>query len=332
MGKKPFLIDVPVLIIFFVRPEPLSKVFEQVKQARPSKLYLFQDGPRVGHPSDLENIKQCREIFDQIDWPCNVYKNYQETNKGCFPATYLAHKWMFGKEEYGIVLEDDVVPSQSFFPFCKELLEKYKDDSRINMICGMNNLGQTQNDDNSYFFTQRGSIWGWASWARVVNNWDENYSILNDRRTLDLLKTKIGKGLFYPLYNSALRHKKKGMANFEIYFGLSQHLNSALNIVPTKNMISNIGVDIETTHSVDNIKKLPKSIRRIFFMKKHEIEFPLKHPKYLIENVEFTKKHDKLMGTGYPMIKIFRKFESALYRIIYGDFKSLKIGLKRRFK
>ncbi len=331
MEKKSYPMDVPVLLIFFNRPKFTKKVFDQIKKARPSRLYLFQDGPRVNKTTDLENISLCRAIFEKIDWQCEVFKNYQETNNGCFPATFLAHKWMFAKEEFGIVLEDDVVPSLTFFKFCKELLERYKDDERINMICGMNNLGITDSGPNSYFFSQRGSIWGWASWARVVNNWDENYDILDDANSLDLLKKKLGKAMFLPLYKSALKHKNKNIKNFELFFAFSQHLNSTLNIVPAKNMISNIGVGPETTHSVDSLKKIPKATRKLLFMDKHEIEFPLTHPKYIIENAGHTKRHDKLMGTGRPVIQFFRRMESVIYRGLLGDYKSLKNGLKRRF-
>ena len=130
-------IDLAVLLIFFCREQPFQLVFEAVKQARPSRLYLYQDGPR--NEKDALGCQKCREIAQNIDWECEIHKFYQETNLGCDPSEYIAQMWMFETEDMGIVLEDDDVPSQSFFLFCKELLEKYKDDSRIQMICGMNN-------------------------------------------------------------------------------------------------------------------------------------------------------------------------------------------------
>ena len=136
--KKEWKVDVPVLLIFFARPDTLEKVFESIREARPSTLLLWQDGPREGRPDDIENIEKCRKIVENIDWECEVHRFYQEENKGGDPSEYIAQKWMFETEEMGIILEDDDVPSQSFFPYCKELLEKYKDDTRINMICGMN--------------------------------------------------------------------------------------------------------------------------------------------------------------------------------------------------
>ena len=113
---KPFLVDVPVLILFFNRPQQLSQVFEQVRNARPSKLFLYQDGPRGEH--DLPGIKACREVTDQIDWDCKVHRMYQEKNYGCDPSEYISQKWAFSMVDKCIVLEDDDVPSVSFFTFC----------------------------------------------------------------------------------------------------------------------------------------------------------------------------------------------------------------------
>ena len=129
---KPFLVDVPVLILFFNRPQQLSQVFEQVRNARPSKLFLYQDGPRSEH--DLPGIKACREVTDQIDWDCEVHRMYQEKNYGCDPSEYISQKWAFSMVDKCIVLEDDDVPSVSFFTFCKEMLDKYEQDPRITMI------------------------------------------------------------------------------------------------------------------------------------------------------------------------------------------------------
>ena len=154
-----FDVDVAVLMIFFNRPEKLKLVFDQVKKARPSKLYLYQDGPRQGRNDD-EGIRACRAIVDQIDWECEVNKNFQEKNVGCDPSEFNAIQWMFKTEEKGIILEDDDVPSVSFFRFCKEMLDKYENDTRIFKISGMNNFGKMNENYASYFFTPLSSIWG----------------------------------------------------------------------------------------------------------------------------------------------------------------------------
>lgn len=311
---KSSLIDVPVLLIFFSRPGCFEKVFEQVKKARPSKLFLYQDGPRKGNERDKDGIKKCREIAENIDWDCEVYRYYQEKNVGCDPSEYIAQKWAFGYVDRCIILEDDDVPTQSFFPFCRELLERYKDDQRINMICGMNNL-ETVNSPYSYLFSMTGSIWGWATWRRVVDEWENDYAFLTPGYDRDKLFDSLR---MHSLY-SAKRlqtwesNKASGVEHYETILGLGQYVGNRLNIVPTKNMIINIGNTPEgSTHSASGIEEIPHGLRKIYTMKSYELEFPLKHPKYVIEDVEFQKKMNRLMGIGHPVIQFYRKVERAI--------------------
>ncbi len=329
MAKFKNNIDIPVLLIFFVRPEPLSKVFEQIKIARPSKLYLYQDGARDGREDDVTNVKLCRNIVKDIDWECEVFYMYQEKNYGCDPSEYISQKWMFEKEEYGIVLEDDDVPSQSFFPFCKEMLEKYKDDDRIGVICGMNNLG-TYDCTNSYFFAQTGSIWGWATWKRNYDQLDPEYKWMDDAYIMNIFKDRIGIKSFDYLMKTINVHKRLGKEHYESILGSFVLLNSKLNIIPSKNLISNIGIGADGTHAVDSVDKLPKGVRQVMHMNAHELEFPLKHPEYVLEDTIYKKKLDRIMGNGYTLITAYRTLESVFYRILAGDLQSVKKGIKRR--
>lgn len=326
-------IDVAVLILFFNRPALLEKVFEQVKLARPSKLYLFQDGARPNRPDDIENVKKCREIVANIDWKCEVHTNYQEKNNGCDPSEYLAQKWMFETEEMGIVLEDDDVPSQSFFPFCKELLEKYKDDKRINIICGMNNCEISEHCPYDYLFSTSGSITGWASWKRVIDEWSEKIDFIKDEYAVVQFKNRY-KNHFVPqqYIDTYIAHNNSGRAHYESIMSSNALNQSRLNIVPTKNMISNIGNVGESTHGVADITLLPKGIRRIFNMKTYDYDFPLKHPPFVIEDMIFLKKINRIMANGHPFVQLFRKFESMFYRFKVGDFSMLGRVIRRLTK
>lgn len=309
--KQP-KIDVAVLLLFFVRTEKTVKVFEEIRKARPSKLFLYQDGPRKNRPNDAKNVAECRAAIESmIDWDCEVHRMYQEENKGCDPSEYISQKWMFSIVDKGIILEDDDVPSQSFFPFCKELLDRYENDTRINVICGMNNLGVTDIKE-SYLFTRYGSIWGWASWRRVVDQWDPQYKWMSDER----VKENIGRKWrnsdnFFKLCH---RHLSSGREHYESILGANVRVNNMLNIVPAKNMITNIGIGEETTHSVNDINMLPRATRKILYMKRNEIDFPLVHPQYVVEDYIWNKAFMRLMGYS-PIVKWSRRIEGLLYRI-----------------
>lgn len=326
---KPALVDVPVLILFFNRPQQLSQVFEQVKKARPSRLFLYQDGARNEH--DLPGIKACREIVSQIDWECEVERFYQEKNFGCDPSEYISQKWAFSKVDKCIVLEDDDVPSVSFFRFCKEMLDKYEHDTRISMIAGFNPEEISKDIPYDYFFATTFSIWGWASWKRVVDQWDEFYTFLDDSFNMQQLEQLIKERKFRSDFiYMCRRHREHRKAFYETIFHASILFNSGLSIMPTRNMINNLGATADSTHFAGSVHTLPKGYRRIFTMKRYEAEFPLKHPRYVIENVTYKKSVYRIMCWDHPWIKIGRSFEELFLNLKYGNFSIITKAVKNR--
>lgn len=330
---KPCLTNVPVLLIFFCRDEQFRKVFEQVKNARPRKLFLYQDGPRPDMASDVDGIKRCREIAEDIDWECEVHKLYQESNKGCDPSGYIAQRWAFSNVDRCIVLEDDCVPCQSFFPFCEELLEKYKDDERINMICGYNHLG-TVDTPYDYLFAENGSIWGWASWKRVVDRWDPNCTFLDDQYTVRLIKQKKTTILGYSghFLEFCMRCKSAGISYHEAANYSSAELNGRINIVASKNMISNIGIAAESTHDADSVHKLPKAVRKLYFSPVYDISKPIKHPKYVIRDKAFDDAVFKMLGLSGPLSKWIRYAELLLLSLRYKGIKATLEKVKKTLR
>src|SRR3954469_1056167 len=173
----------PVLLIIFNRPDTTRAVFEAIRQARPPKLYVAADGPRPNKESDAIRCELTREIINDVDWDCEVHTLFRETNLNCGVAPSSAFTWFFENEEQGIILEDDCLPSQSFFWYCEELLDRYKDDSRVMHIGGNNFLdGWHKDKDYSYYFSRSGHIWGWATWRRAWQKFDFNISLYNKLR------------------------------------------------------------------------------------------------------------------------------------------------------
>ncbi len=319
---KPYKVDVPVALIFFNRPEPLREVFDAIKEARPSKLFLIQDGAREARPNDELNIKKCKDIVAEIDWECEVYRNYSQINLGCGMRIYSGISWCFEHVDRLCIIEDDCKPTIDYFKFCEELLEKYKDDQRIDMISGMNNLETYDVTPYSYIFARTGSIWGWATWKRVWDTVDYELSFMEDEDALRLINNlNQPKRITYDLIrngekkHASLREGDK-LTSWSYQRGMNMYLNSRLVIVPHKNLITNIGLTEDSVHAVNSIKKIPKAMQRLFFMKTYEMKFPLRHPKYIIQDVEFD---EKLYRITYPnkMVMIKRKVESLLRRIIF---------------
>lgn len=313
--------DVAVLMLFFNRPDYLSKVFAEVRRARPSRLFLYQDGPRGER--DMAGIEGCRRVVadDQIDWECQVERLYQERNYGCDPSEYLSQRWAFSHVEKCIVLEDDDVPSPSFFPFCKEMLDRYEHDTRIGMIAGFNSDEVTPGVPSDYFFTTVFSIWGWASWRRVFEQWEADYAFLDDefcmRQTRDLWRVRGYRKYFLDMCR---HHREAGKEFYETIFGMSLVHNHQLCIMPTRNLVTNMGVTADSTHFTASLQTLPRRLRRVFTMPRHEMQFPLRHPRYVMEHVAYKDRVYRTWGWGHPWIKMGYSLEELWNNLRLGNF------------
>ena len=318
MGKE-VLNDVPVALIFFNRPDTFKEVFECVRKNRPSKLFLIQDGARESKPEDAVKVEECRKIASNIDWDCEVVRDYSEINLGCGRRIFTG---------ISNAIEDDIVFSDSFLPFCSELLERYKNDTRINYISGMNHFGVYKDCPYSYFFSNAGAIWGWATWKRVWDDIDWNLDIINDSY---IYKTIIRNGAPYRSTKGLAQRAKQlsedirkgdnpSIWSFHLLF--YAYLETRINIVPKCNLISNIGLS-EGTHISYSYEDLPKEEQALFFGKRYEIGPELIHPKVVFEDRYFnriqeefvypTGWHKFMRGMEYRMIQI-KKFFRGLSR------------------
>lgn len=331
--KHPAKTDIAVLLLFFTRSDTFAKVFEAVRLARPSKLFLYQDGPRG--EGDMAGIEACRKIVsdENIDWECEVHRRYLDHNEGCDPSGFRSHQWAFSLADKVMVLEDDVVPSPSFFPFCKEMLDKYENDERISMIAGFNIDEVSPDCSDSYFFTSAFSIWGWASWRRVAQRWDPSYGFMHDPKTLQRLET-IAKErrLRSDMMQMFRDHSQSGKEYFETIYWADMLLHDSLAIMPAKNQINNIGLTGDSTHFSTELKTTPHRIRRLFTMQRHELTFPLAHPAKVEENKAYLERLYKVNAWNHPWIKIQNSLEELWLNLRYGNFGHISKSFSRRLR
>jgi hypothetical protein len=315
---KPYLVNVPVILYVFVRPDTLKQVFEKIKTARPSVLFLVSDGPRDNVATDKEKIEASRKVVENVDWDCEVHRLYSDINRGMYTTFKITCDYVFQKVDRCIFLEDDVVPSTSFFQYCAELLEKYKNDLRISRICGMNHIGIYNEVNTDYFFSIIAPIWGFAFWRRSYELFYD-FSYGDDKYIMSRLNENTKK---YKNFNKSLL----GYYNNEMYNGheagpefLFRYVEVSqqqINILPKKNMIKNVGYGNEATHASE-LKKMPKGIQNMFNMETYEYNFPLKHPKYVVLDNTYEKKVHKITASYHPFISFYRKCEGLIRKIYY---------------
>lgn len=243
----------------------------------------------------------------------------------------MSHRWAFSLTDKCIVLEDDCVPSQSFFTFCKEMLDRYADDPRVTMIAGFN-TDEKSPVEADYFFTQAFSIWGWASWARVVNNWDGEYAWLDApeqvRRVENIVRRRKYRSDFMDMCRE---HRESGKAYFESIFWSYLLLHDGLAVMPRVNMISNVGMD-SGTHYSGSLATTPRGLRRIFTMGRHDLTFPLRHPAEVAEDFGYKERYYRVNAWGHPWVKVGRSLEELFLNLRYGNFATIGRAIAARIK
>lgn len=315
--------DTPILFIIFNRIETTQKVFAKIKEVEPKYLYIAADGPREQKPGEEKICQEVRDyVLNNINWDCNIKTLFREKNLGYGESVNKAINWFFDNVKEGIILEDDCVPSNSFFSFCFENLEKYRNNEKIMSISGnffdynKNYIDYDYNKD--YHFSMIPHIWGWATWKRAWDKYDFKMNtyknFIKNKNLKKIFEDKksilIWKHLLDQVY---LGHSKTW--DFQWTYTLFYH--QGLSINPNKNLVSNIGFnkDAENCKNENNmLAKIPA----------HLMNSPIQHPKDIIHNKEIDRSTTynhfnigkikyffmkiNLFNTFQPFYKYFKKF------------------------
>lgn len=281
--------SVPILFITFNRLDTSRQVFEAIKRQQPEKLYLFSDGPRKEKSEEAKAVHEVRTwLTSQINWPCEVQTLFLDHNMGPRYAIGHAVNWLFEHEEEGVIFEHDCLPHPSFFPFCEELLERYKNEHRVMHISGNNYLFGRIQHNTSYYFSKHNISWGWATWKRAWKFYDadmQEYKARGEELINVLSKRKRVRAYWTNILNRVYTGQ---ISTWDFQWTFNMWCNHGFAIVPEKNLVKNIGYGdqaIHTGNSKDKLARLPL----------YAMEFPMSHPKtiqpdefaddYYIENI-----------------------------------------------
>lgn len=291
----------PVAFFIFNRPKETEVVFEQIRQAKPPILFLVADGPRSEYQDEDKKCSDVRDIVSQVDWDCHVMTHYAKTNMGCRLRVSSGLDWVFSQVEDAIILEDDCLPHPSFFEFCDRLLDKYKDDDRIFSIAGTTFQPRSRQDSNSYYFSKYPQIWGWATWRRAWNFYDVNmqeWEAIRNSKQFKIMMPDFQVRLYWDHKFQKIYYKKIDTWDFQFIF--ASLLQNAFHVIPNQNLVSNIGFNLDATHT--KIKgKLSERITK-------KINFPLIHPSIILREV----KADQFTESYLYECQIYRRLLNRL--------------------
>ncbi len=268
-----------VLFLIFNRPDKTQMVFTEIRKAAPKRLYVAADGPRPNNISDDKLCKVSRDIIKMIDWECDIKTRFNEVNEGCKLSVSNSINWFFNNEKEGIILEDDCLPVNSFFRFCDEMLNKYRNNQKIAHIGGANFQKGLKRGNGSYYFSKLTHVWGWAGWRRSWDGYDVN--IKNFETFFEIIKSEYLNFSTTAVLHLENQYKKINTGQLNTWDYQYAFLNLKRNtyaVVPNTNLVSNIGFDKNATHTFllnDNLMSASK-----------EITFPLIHPEDIIANLD----------------------------------------------
>lgn len=270
----------PVLLIVFNRPELTRRVFQAIREARPSRLFIAADGARPKQPGEEDLCAEVRRVVRGVDWDGEVHELFRERNAGCRVNVSEGISWFFQHVDEGIILEDDCLPHRTFFRFCSELLQRFRDDERVFKISGTNLLG-TYEIDSSYFYSIYGSIWGWASWRRAWRHYDADLALWPKAKEAEILSSVISSPVERREYEDAFDRTFRGeIDSWDYQWAFARFINRGLTVLPCVNLVENIGFDPQSTHAMDPTHPYAAVPARA-------MNFPLKHPEFMVHDQRF---------------------------------------------
>lgn len=284
-----FKLTTPVAFFTFNRLDTAKQVFARIREAKPEKLYLVSDGPRANREGEAEKVEEVRNyILSNIDWDCQVEKNFAPSNMGCGKRMSSGISWVFENEEKAIFLEDDCVPEMSFFRYAQEMLIKYENDEDVYVICGNNQISKAYDMKEDYAFSHILNIWGWAGYRRTWANYDfdmKDWSYMKKNKVWKEIynfKTRLA---LLSEYDIMYHH---GCDTWDYQVSYMMGKKKGYCIIPKVNMISNAGFSgSDSTHTAEQPEWMD--------LTSSEMEFPINHPK----NISWTKEYDVKLSKFY---------------------------------
>ena len=313
----------PVLFLVFNRPEATAQVFAAIRAARPSRLYIAADGPRPGRPDDSHNCAQTREIALAVDWPCQVHTLLRESNLGCKHAIEEGLDWFFAAEEEGIVLEDDCLPTASFFPFCADLLQRFRQEPRVFSRSGSNFQDGQRRGEASYYFSKHFHCWGWASWRRAWSAYRAGAEP-SDVELANGLKHFADGSILFPPYWLQIRRlcREQVIDSWAYHVSLScmargGTLAECLHVIPQRNLVANLGFGRGATNTKEHAAN-PAAASA-------PIDFPLHHPGRMQRDA-LADRHTDRVHFGIAWLPYLRRQVALNFPLLDKVWKRRSIG------
>lgn len=293
------MFETPVVVIFYKRPEKLKQILARLEKVQPKFLYFIADGPK--DESESAPVEAARLLVEEAHWLGEVTKIYSDRNLGLRERVLTGLDTVFAKENRAIILEDDCLPGEHFFQFSEQLLEHFKDETRISIISG-NNFAPKPSARLSYYFSSHTNIWGWATWSK---SWWAFRSEMPERELADREIEQIARSVVGWLQKRtfvSLLRKSRTLDSWAVQFAAYNYLKEKVSVVPKSNLVTNVGFGHGSTHTKFEswADEIPVG----------ELDFPLSHPPRVEPNFLEMQRESLLKLRRWALFPILHPIES----------------------
>ncbi|TWU58852.1 hypothetical protein Poly51_16320 [Rubripirellula tenax] len=298
------MLDVPVAFVIFNRPEPTRISFEKIRAAKPTTLFLISDAARPDREGEAQRVAQSRAIAETVDWPCEVHRIYADTNMGCGRRISTGISAAMEVVDRLIVLEDDCLAEETFFPYCAELLERYEDDTRVMAVSGNNfQLGHNRGDA-SYYFSKYPHCWGWATWRRAWQHFDLNIpnwpAFRDDGGLTNMCQSRQEIEYWTEIFDKVHAGRSQSWA---FPWTLTTWMQNGLTVLPQVNLVTNIGFGEDATHTRRASPHANLPTRPIG---------TIEHPKWITRDIAADQFTDRFVFSGTVRRGPIKRIEKAI--------------------
>ncbi|NQW46328.1 MAG: glycosyltransferase family 2 protein [Planctomycetes bacterium] len=294
----------PVAIIVFNRPQVVRQLLARLAELRPKTLFVIGDGPRPHKAGEAELVQAVRDQVAKISWPCEVVADYAAENFGCRRRVVSGLNWVFGQVDKAIILEDDCLPTPSFMTYAGELLDRFRNDSRIGSVCGSLSVPSIPPIDGDYFFSRYNLFTGWATWRRAWSLYDDDMRPVDVGSLDQVLQATFEHQRARLYWRYVLQRTHAGLINSWGYrWMLSCWANSMLAAFPRCTLVDNVGFGDDATNT--------RGQAWYFRQRLGELPSPLAHPRHMCRNA----KIDRLIEDARYSKNVAGRLRWALERL-----------------
>lgn len=245
----------PVVVFCYKRLDVLKKTIDALSRnflASQSDLIIYSDGPK--NSEDALQVELVREYLNEISGFNSVVIFFSPVNKGLASSIIQGVSEVLQSHSKVIVLEDDLISSKNFLLFMNACLDFYRDNERINNICGYSFKLEIENYNYDNYFLNRPWPWGWATWRDRWEKIDWNvvdYSEFQTNKSLRRQFKRLGSDV-----NAMLDKQMRGaLDSWAIRWTYHQFKCNGIAVFPSVSKVSNFGFDRHATHTKGSNKR-----------------------------------------------------------------------------